>query len=135
MDHRSVTRARAFLKAQVRFNNGMSTMDCVIRDLSDGGARLQLSDSVAIPSTFELYIPKRDETRRAILHWRNCEEIGVGFQGASLSEPDTHGLLRRVAQLESDTATLRRLVETIRREIGISCQCCGASSANTSVHA
>ena len=135
MDHRSVTRARALLKAQIRFNSGMSTMDCVIRDLSEGGARLQLSDSVAIPSTFELYIPKRDETRRAILHWRNSEEIGVGFQGASLSEPDTHGLLRRVAQLESDTATLRRLVETMHREIGISCQCCGANSVNTAVHA
>ena len=88
MDHRSATRARAFLKAQIRFNNGMSTMDCVIRDLSDGGARLQISDSVAIPNSFELHIPKRDETRRAILHWRTSEEMGVGFQDSSVSKPD-----------------------------------------------
>lgn len=135
MDHRSVTRARAFLRAQIRFNNGMSTMDCLIRDLSEGGARLQISDSVALPSSFELYIPKRDETRRAILHWRNSEEIGVGFQGSSLSEPESHGLLRRVAQLESDTAGLRRLVEAMQREIGIPSQRCDASSVNTGVHA
>ncbi len=135
MDHRSVSRARAILKAQIRFNNGMSTMDCVIRDLSEGGARLQISDSVAIPGSFELHIPKRDETRRAILHWRNSEEIGVGFQSASLSEPETHGLLQRVAQLESDTASLRRLVETMRRDVGISSQCCDVSSVNTGVHA
>ncbi len=133
MDHRSVTRARAFLKAQIRFNNGMSTMDCLIRDLSEGGARLQISDSVALPSSFELYIPKRDETRRAILHWRNSEEIGVGFQGSSLSEPETHGLMQRVAQLESETASLRRLVETMRRDIDVSC--CDAGSVNASVHA
>jgi PilZ domain len=135
MDHRSVTRARAFLKAQIRFNNGMSTMDCLIRDLSEGGARLQISDSVALPSSFELYIPKRDETRRAILHWRNSEEIGVGFQGSSLSGSETHGLLQRVAQLESDTANLRRLVEAMQRDIGISSRRCDASSVNTGVHA
>jgi PilZ domain len=135
MDHRSVTRARAFLKAQIRFNSGMSTMDCLIRDLSEGGARLQISDSVALPSSFELYIPKRDETRRAVLHWRNSEEIGVGFQGSSLSGPETHGLLQRVAQLEADTASLRRLVEAMQRDMGVSSQRCEASSVNRSVHA
>ena len=115
MDHRSATRARAFLKAQIRFNNGMSTMDCVIRDLSDGGARLQISDSVAIPNSFELHIPKRDETRRAVLHWRTAEEMGIGFQDSAVSRPEDSELAQRVAQLESETAALRRLIEEMRR--------------------
>jgi hypothetical protein len=117
MDHRSATRARAFLKAQIRFNNGMSTMDCVIRDLSEGGARLQISDSVAIPNTFELHIPKRNETRRAILHWRTSEEMGVGFQDSALSNPENRELTQRVAQLEFETAALRRLVDEMRTEL------------------
>jgi hypothetical protein len=116
MDHRSATRARAFLKAQIRFNNGMSTMDCVIRDLSEGGARLQISDSVAVPNSFELHIPKRDETRRAVLHWRTAEEMGIGFQDAAVSKPEDSELTQRVAQLESETAALRRLIEEMRRE-------------------
>ena len=116
MDHRSATRARAFLKAQIRFNNGMSTMDCVIRDLSEGGARLQLSDSVAIPNSFELHIPKRNETRRAVLHWRTSEEMGVGFQDSSLSKPEDSALAQRVAQLELETAALRRLLDQTRTE-------------------
>ena len=115
MDHRSATRARSFLKAQIRFNNGMSTMDCIIRDLSDGGARLEISDSVAIPSSFDLYIPKKDETRRASVHWRTAEQVGVAFHDASDVKIERPEVMDRVARLEAEVAALRQLVEDMRQ--------------------
>ena len=117
MDHRSATRARAFLRAQIRFNNGMSTMDCLIRDLSDGGARLEISDSVAIPSSFDLYIRKRDETRRATVHWRTSDQIGVAFRDASDIKLESPEVMERVARLETDLAVLRELLDEMRREL------------------
>ncbi len=116
MDHRAATRARAFLKARIIFNNGMSTMDCVVRDLSDGGARLQITDSVALPSRFDLYILKKDETRRASLQWRTSEEIGISFENAVGVKSDASEMAERISRLEVETADLRRLVEELRRD-------------------
>ena len=117
MDNRSATRARAFLRAQIRFNNGMSTMDCLIRDLSDGGARLEISDSVAIPASFDLYIPKRDETRRATVHWRTSEQLGVAFRDAADMRLEAPDMVERVARLEADIAALRQILDEMRSEV------------------
>lgn len=35
-------------------------MDCVIREFTDIGARLELSDVAALPDTFEVYVPSKD---------------------------------------------------------------------------
>ena len=121
MEHRSAPRLRAFLKARIVFNNGMSTMDCLVRDLSDGGAKLQISDSVAIPDRFDLYIAKKDETRRARMQWRTGDEIGVAFEAAAaiapvVPKPD-RDVTQRLADLERETAELRRLLEEMRGEV------------------
>jgi hypothetical protein len=38
-------------------------MDCMIRDLSEDGARIVLSDTVALPEVIELDIPQRELRR------------------------------------------------------------------------
>jgi hypothetical protein len=117
MEHRSATRTRALLSGQIRFNGGMSTMDCLVRDLSEGGARLQIGDSVAIPARFDLYIAKKDQTHRAALQWRTREEIGVAFEPATASEPADPDISWRVSQLEAETLHLRRLLDEMRGEL------------------
>lgn len=120
MEHRIAPRLRALLQARIVFNNGMSTMDCLIRDLSEGGAKLQMSDSIALPDRFDLYIVKKDETRRARLQWRAGDEIGVAFeQAATAAQPAaaSKDVAQRLADLETETAQLRRLLEEMRGEL------------------
>lgn len=70
------------IPAKVIFDGGRTEVDCVIRNLSDGGARLEISGSVArIPATFDLVAPKhRPHPCRVV--WRTLREIGVAFADA-----------------------------------------------------
>ena len=115
---RSSTRVRTFLKAKLVFNDGNSSLDVVIRDLSETGARLQVGDSVALPDRFDVYIPKKDETRKARIRWRTDEEMGIVFENGAASAPaPSPEVTLRLSQLEAEVASLRRLVEEMRAEL------------------
>lgn len=118
-EHRQEVRQRVFLKGRIRFNNGASSMDCLVRDLSATGARISLSETATLPEVFDLHIPQKDRTYRAILRWRREDGIGVTFEDAAKAaapaapEPapsETAVLLRRIAELEAENAALRRLL-------------------------
>ena len=118
---RSSTRVRTFLKARLVFNDGNSSLDAVIRDLSDSGARLQVGDSVALPDRFDVYIAKKDETRRARIRWRTKEELGISFEDSVASipppQPPSSDMTQRISQLEAEVAALSHLVEEMRAEL------------------
>ena len=78
-DKRTSDRIRTFLRAQIIFNNRMSTIDCIIKNISPTGARVALSDALAVPTEFEIYIPQRGRSYHARLVWRDKESIGVDF--------------------------------------------------------
>jgi hypothetical protein len=54
-------------------------MSCLVRDLSDDGARIIFSQSVTIPANVNLHIPQRDKTFRAKVQWRRGDEIGLAL--------------------------------------------------------
>jgi hypothetical protein len=103
-DKRTGGRTKSFLRGQIVFNNRMSTMDCLVRDISANGAKLMLAQGLALPDVFELVIPQKGETLRARLSWRRGEEIGVAFS----RKP--HDLAVRVRELEAENARLRALL-------------------------
>jgi hypothetical protein len=124
-EHRREARQRVFLKGRIVFNNGSSSFDCLIRDMSSSGARLVMSDATTLPGAFDLYIPQKDRTYRATLRWRREDGIGVTFEeparaGAAPAAPDPAAadasvtmLLKRVSELETENAALRRLLASM----------------------
>lgn len=109
-DKRSATRVRSFLKGRVVFNNRMSSMDCIIRNISGTGAKLEIGAALAIPDVFELHIPQRGETLRAHLKWRRGEEVGVTFGEAPAARDAGPDVMARLKQLEAENAHLRQLL-------------------------
>ncbi|MFH6780830.1 MULTISPECIES: PilZ domain-containing protein [Methylobacterium] len=107
---RRETRLRTFLKGRIVFNNGNSSMDCLVRDLSGSGARLMLSQTATLPEGFDLLIPAKDRTHKAVLRWRREDSIGVTFtdEAARAQDPDPDALLARIQELETENASLRR---------------------------
>lgn len=124
-EHRREARQRVFLKGRIIFNNGSSSFDCLVRDLSPTGARLVMSDATTLPEAFDLYIPQKDRTYRATLRWRREDGIGVTFEapaqagtGPAASDPagmaaSVTMLLKRVSELETENAALRRLLASM----------------------
>ena len=94
-------------------------MSCLVRDLSDEGARIILSQGVTIPDMIKLHIPQREKTFDAQVQWRRGDEIGLGFiEGAtgSPATPKETELMERVAQLETEITALKRTIKRLRRE-------------------
>lgn len=99
-DRRKSQRGPTYLAAQIVFNGRASTIDCLVKNLSSQGAKIAFGDGVAIPAEFDVTIPRRAETRRARIVWRNETQAGIHFpRPAKEISVDRDDLTRRVAQL------------------------------------
>jgi len=121
-ERRTRARQRSFLQGRLYFNNRRSSLDCLVRDISSQGAKLKVSDSVAIPEIVELHIPHKDETYRAKVQWRTGFEIGVTFDGDEEAPSIVPGaapadLPERVRRLETEVASLHRKLNELQNEL------------------
>ena len=69
-ERRRSARQRTIMRVCVYYDKRSVSADCVVRDWSDGGARLELSENVVIPDSIELCIPKKEVTFHARVLWR-----------------------------------------------------------------
>ena len=56
-----------------------SRIYCAVRDVSVGGARLEVDSEVGIPDTFDLLIDAEAGKQRCHVVWRKKAQIGVAF--------------------------------------------------------
>jgi hypothetical protein len=120
-ERRRAARQKSFLRGRILFNNRRTAVDCLIRDISATGARLIFSDAVSIPDLVDIYIPQKEQTLRAHVHWRHGQEVGVAFPAAA-AEPTEHGdasndLAARVQRLEAEIATLKRMLKRLKADV------------------
>lgn len=110
-DKRIFPRIRSLLGARIEFNNRSSTMDCLVREMSKGGAKLEFSDARSIPDTFDVVVPSKGQHFRAEVRWRHGNSIGVEF-----TAPEASGRSRPPAarDLEAENALLRRKLASIQ---------------------
>ena len=76
-DNRRAPRRRA-LKGASAVLPGGGVIDCVVKDLSDTGARLQVANALSVPECFELMIPGAKSVQVTVV-WRKGRMIGVRF--------------------------------------------------------
>ena len=96
-ERRVVARHRTFLKGRLMFNNGNSSEDCLVRDLTEQGAQIELPHPHA-PQGFDLAIPVRGLRAGARVAWKNGARLGVRFEpGETAREP-----VRRAASQRDD---------------------------------
>jgi hypothetical protein len=116
-ERRESRRQKSFLHGFIYFDKRRGVMSCLVRDLSDEGARIIFSQSVTIPGTVNLHIPQRDKTFRAKVQWRRGDEIGLALtsvEAVAASSPESE-LIQRVAQLEAEIAALKRTIQKLKR--------------------
>jgi hypothetical protein len=74
---RTAPRFRVLGHAQILSRSG--AINCVIRDLSDTGAKLGVTAAAKLPAEFDLWLVQRKLKLRARLRWRRGEFAGVSF--------------------------------------------------------
>lgn len=84
MQDREHVRARSFLGAKIVLVGGFSVLDCIVKDISESGARLKLQNTVSVPETFRLLFSD-GRSYDATVKWRRIDSIGVKFSSAAAS--------------------------------------------------
>jgi hypothetical protein len=102
-------RQRTFLKGTLYYDNRRASIECVIRDISDSGARLSFDNPVTVPDNVELFIPHKQQTLRARVQRRGPNEIGIAFEVERSADP------RRAS--ETEIAALKRLVSKLKAKV------------------
>lgn len=128
-ERRHTPRHRTFLQGRVFYNGRRQSADCIIRELTDEGARLSFTDPVALPHAFELHIPNRDQTIRVETIWNHGTDVGVSYVRAEehvaatvapTIQAPTHEqtLAERVEKLEKELGALRRRLSEVEMKTG-----------------
>jgi diguanylate cyclase (GGDEF)-like protein len=79
-EHRLMPRGRTLLAGKVISNFGQSTIDCVVRRLSDHGATISVESPLGIPRQFQLVITDEGIPRPCKVAWQSDKELGLDFE-------------------------------------------------------
>ena len=67
-------------KAHVRFDEGHTKVDCLIRSLARTGANIEFEIAVVIPDHFSLYFDDRSPPVPCVVMWKIGTTLGVEFE-------------------------------------------------------
>jgi hypothetical protein len=73
-------RSRTIIGARALINEGRSSFDCQIRNMSATGARLTFESTLGVPDVFKLEIPSRGQLLYVNVRWRKGTASGVKFE-------------------------------------------------------
>ena len=80
LERRRHPRREILTLGKVIFNNPLSVINCVVRDISEQGACIELPQPAQTPDIFELVINPNLKRRQCEVIWRLEKRIGVTFK-------------------------------------------------------
>jgi hypothetical protein len=118
-EKRSAPRWLSCLKGRVRTGDG-KILDCLIRDFSSSGARIEITDAGPLPSVIDLFFPLNQATYRAHVRWERDNEFGLMFEAPEIAvpvDPAQAQLHERLSRLEAENAELRLEASQLRKQL------------------
>ncbi len=116
-ERRALARHKTLFKGRIYFNNRLSSMDCIVRDVTTDGARLEFSESVTLPEVFELYLANKDEYFRARVIWRRGSQLGINWKPEETKDrvvpSEDNPMAERLTKLEHAVAVLQRRLDAL----------------------
>lgn len=115
---RKSIRQKSLLRGFGYFGGSSAAIDCIVRDLSDTGARLTFSVSPPADDNIELHIPSKGWALHAKAIWRKADEVGVSFIRSSVPErAESHdgSVTQRIGRLEFELAKVKQLVRRLQK--------------------
>ena len=79
LERRHYPRNRVYYGGMVAFNGRNSTLDCLVRNFSQRGAKIEFENSAMLPDRVDFEIARRGLSRAARLVWRDQNTAGLAF--------------------------------------------------------
>jgi len=121
-EKRKSPRQRSFLRGFVGLGDQNYSMSCVVRDISEMGAKLRFKSPPSFGGKVELHIPERQKIIQANVVWVDNCEVGISFAvpvtivdpvpADAASDAELSG---RVARLEAEIAALKQMLKLLQK--------------------
>ena len=78
-ERRLAPRRNTAIEAKIVFAGGSSERPCIVRNVSESGARIEVASVRGIPDTFDLVVPGH-YPQPCRIAWRALKEMGVAYE-------------------------------------------------------
>ena len=87
-EQKPAPRGRTFLAGKVISNYGQSTINCVVRRISDEGAVIEVESVMGVPEHFHLLIPGEGNPHPCKRSWQSDKQIGLVFETEEMAREE-----------------------------------------------
>lgn len=117
LDRRTDPRERVIYGGVIAIDAKSSKVDCVVRNLSGGGANVEFPGSAKMPDQISIAIPKTGRSFMAKIVWWRANRAGLEFQ-TSASGKDVPHALDLEERLRISEKKARALKQRVRQLLG-----------------
>ena len=111
-DRRGHMRDKVLIGAVAEIKEIGSTVDCVVRNLSENGACVEFKTSVNLPDQMKLNLPLRGRSYLARLVWQQANRIGVALR-TIVTDPPADDFDTRLRRTEKKKRELQRRINDL----------------------
>jgi hypothetical protein len=111
-DRRQDVRDKVFLGGIAEFNERASTMDCVVRNISERGACVEVDETARLPASVNLKIPGKGRSFIADMIWRHANRVGLAFR-IMVTDPEANDLDARLRRSQIKQRELRKRIKQL----------------------
>jgi hypothetical protein len=116
-ERRQGARDRVILGSVASINDRGSTMDCVVRNISEGGVCVEFDETAKLPEEMRLTITQKDCSFFARTMWRRAGRVGLAFRTMTAAGlPATTDLDERLRRSEQKKRQLQRRIRELTGE-------------------
>jgi hypothetical protein len=117
LDRRQSVRDRVILGGVASINDRGSTMDCVVRNISEGGACVEFHETAKLPDEMRVAITPKDCSFFARTMWRRAGKVGLAFRTMTAAGlPASTDLDERLRRSEQKKRQLQRRIKELTGE-------------------
>jgi hypothetical protein len=117
LDRRRSVRDKVIYGGVASVNDRGSTMDCVVRNISEGGACVEFEATAKLPEEMRLTIARKGRSFLARMIWRQANKVGLAFRTMTASGvPESTDLDERLRRSEQKKRQLQRRINELLGE-------------------
>ena len=113
LDRRQDVRNKVIFGGVAGINESGSTMDCVMRNISERGACVEVDSTARLPDEMSRSIPRKGRSFLAELIWRQANRVGLAFWNMTASGVPASDLDERLRKSEEKKRQLQRRIKQL----------------------
>ena len=116
IERRQSARARVIYSGVIAYDERRATMNCVVRNFSEDGVKVEFDNTALLPDQIDLLIAKKGRAFNAKIVWRGGTEAGLAFRPTGESHPIPLDWARRLRASESERRKLQGRIAQLLSE-------------------